>query len=243
MDNLQKYSQLIAVIIGVAAPCMLLAGYSYHLGHIDGFGLDSSLLNRGFGDVITESWYVGVLLLIFFLKKWLWMLIYFCVMLTILLGAFFYFVRRKVRGVDVFANPITKENQGRSIFGFTQWHWKCCGELVIEVGTMFFIPLVVLLAAVTVAILPFLKGNEYAHETIENFRKHGCEINPEKTHNFSRCVYLIDISSSNATTVAQGVLVTANNERVAIFTANAIEVWPLLDNYKLQKAYLPKEIK
>jgi hypothetical protein len=243
MDNLQKYSQIIAVIIGLVAPCLLLAGYSYHLGNTLGFGLDPSLLSRGFGDVIAESWYVGVQLLGFFVTKWWWMLVFFGFTITILFGTFISYLRLKGKGVDVFANPITKENQGRSIYGLTQWQWICCGEAVFELGALCFIPLVVLVVAGSIVILPFQRGKEYAHETIENFRKHGCEIKPEKPHNFSRCVYLIDISSSNATTVAQGVLVTANSERVAIFTTNAIEVWPLLDNYKLQKAYLSKKIK
>lgn len=107
-------------------------------------------------------------------------------------------------------------------------------------GSLICIPAVVLLIAAAVVIFPFQKGNQDALKEIENFRKNGCEVVAVEARSFSRCVHLIDISSSNATMVAHGLLVTANSERIAIFTELAIEVWPMLDRYKLQKGYLPK---
>lgn len=240
MDNLHKYTQLTAVILGVLTPCLLLSGYVYHLGHITAFGLDSSLMSRGFGDVITESWYIGVLLLTYFLAQWWWLLVFFGVMVTVLLSLFIYFVRLKEKGVDVFANPITKENQGRRILRLTQWHWICCGEMVMGVGSVICIPSVVLLVAAAVVILPFQKGYQYGLAAIESFQKNGCEVAADESQPFSQCIYLMDISSSNVTTVAQGLLVTANSGRIAVFTERAIEVWPMLDKYKLQKSYLSK---
>lgn len=240
MDNLRKYTHLTAAILGVVTPCLLLSGYVYHLGYVTKFGLNSSLMSRGFSDVITESWYIGVLLLTYLLEKWWWFLVFFGIMATIAVCSFFYFVRLENKGVDIFANPITKANQGRTVLGFTQWHWICCGKMLMGIGSLSYIPLAVVSLIAAIVILPFQKGGQNALKEIESFRKDGCEVVAGGSRSFSRCVYLMDISSSNPTVVAQGLLVTTNNERIAIFTEGAIEVWSSLDKYKLKKAYLPK---
>jgi hypothetical protein len=59
--------QILAVTLGVVTPGILVAGYAWYLGYISVFNLDPSLMNRQFGDMIAESWYMGARLLVYFL--------------------------------------------------------------------------------------------------------------------------------------------------------------------------------
>jgi hypothetical protein len=61
MERAHKYAQIAAVFIGIFTPCILLAGYGYYLGYTTAFGLDPSLMARSLSEVITESWYLGIL--------------------------------------------------------------------------------------------------------------------------------------------------------------------------------------
>jgi hypothetical protein len=60
------------------------------------------------------------------------------------------------------------------------------------------------------------------------YQQHGCQNENQKYH----CASLID--SSNKKVLIQGILISANNNRVAIYN-NKIEIWPLLDNYIIRQ--------
>lgn len=236
MDKAHQSLQIIVVALGVLAPCILLAGYSYYLGHITTFGIDSSLMNRGFGDVIAESWIVGVRLLVYLWSRWWWLVLFFGFAIIGALGALIFVVRQKSKGIDALAKKINKEYQGRTILGFTQWHWLCLGEVVGTIWNWSWAVVALVMFASAVVILPFHHGNFDAQTQIMQYQKNGCADISKMPEPFS-CIYLIDISSSDDVPVTQGFLVTANNERVAIFNKNGLEVWPLLDSYMLRRKY------
>lgn len=106
-ETLTKYCQLAAILLGGLTPAVVLAGYVYHLGVILTFGLDPSLVNRGFADVITESWYMGLLFLGYLLTWWWLPVLLVTIFALVLLGLLHSAARLKAKGVEIFPE-ITK---------------------------------------------------------------------------------------------------------------------------------------
>lgn len=234
MDKIHQYLQSSAVAIGIFVPCILLAGYVYHLGYSVTFGLEPSLINKGFADVITEAWLLGALLLAYFLKR-IWMLFGYVGALSLIMLLFFYLiVRLKAKGSDPVAWEITKEKQGPKILGLTLWHWKCWFESVTELGAWALVPTIFLLMAALIIIIPFQQGVSEANKQISQIQTHGC-ITPFEQKDRVRCVSLIDISLTPPVTIYSGILVSSNNDFVALFDGQTLEVFRLKDDFKLSK--------
>ena len=234
MEKIHQYLQSAAVAIGIFVPCILLAGYVYHLGYSVTFGLEPSLINKGFSDVITEAWLLGASLLVQFVNyRWTGFFVVGAVSL-IMLGLFYFIVYLKAKGKDPASWEITKEKQGRKIFGLTLWHWKCWFETVQEFGTWAYIPTVLLLLATLITILPFQRGAAEAKKKINYIQTNGCNA-PFNQKDRARCVSLIDISATPPQTIYSGVLVSSNNDFVALFDGQTLEVFRLKDDFKLSK--------
>lgn len=237
MDKTHQYLQIAAVVIGILTPCILLAGYVWHLGYTMTFGLDPNLINRDFSEVLAEAWYIGTLLLVFFLKKWWWLLVIFLALSTAFLIILSLLIFQKSKGRDWMDREITRDNQGKKILWLTLWHWKCVGELVSTVGIWCYIPLAVLVFTSFVIITPARIGRENAETQIAKIKNIGCKTAADQKDHIP-CTSLFDFSAIPPTPLIQGILVSANANRVAVFDGRNLEVLPLTDRVKVIRPYL-----
>jgi hypothetical protein len=192
------------------------------------FGLSEDLIAKTMSDVIVESWYVGILALGWILSKWPYFLGYFLFLVTLIFGIFFFLKWAKENKVDWIFEELTKENQGRTFLTITQWQWIEIGRLFSEMSSWFIYPMLVLGLASFLVGYPYQKAKNFAEEQMNLYQQHGCQNENQKYH----CASLID--SSNKKVLIQGILISANNNRVAIYN-NKIEIWPLLDNYIIRQ--------
>jgi len=226
MDKTERIVKIIAALLAIVVPIILLAGYSYHIGYVMTFGLDVNLIPKRLPDMLVESWYVGILAIAWVLSKWSYFLILFIIFCLYCLAIFLFFLRAKKRGKTSLFEEITTENQGKTIIGLTQWHWKLLGQLFRTSFIWFFTPFMVISIIGLVAANPYQQGVEEAKKKIEAFKQNGCDENNKV---FS-CIYLLDITKQPHEVITKGILVSANQDRIAIFN-NELELFPLLDGY------------
>lgn len=230
MDRIESVLKITAAMVAVIVPIILLAGYSYHLGYVMTFGLDVNLIPKRLPDMLVESWYVGILAIAWVLSKWSYFLILFIIFCLYCLAIFLFFLRAKKRGNTSLFEEITKEKQGKTIIGITQWHWKLLGQLFRTSFIWFFTPFMLISIIGLVAASPYQQGEEEAKTKIEAFKQKGCDEN----NKIFSCIYLLDITNQPHEVITKGILVSANQDRIAIFN-NELEVWPLLDIYIIRK--------
>ncbi len=229
MEKFEGLLKLAATAVALLVPCILLTGFSYHIGHIFTFGLSNELINKDMSDVLVESWYIGVLAVGWLFSKWLYFLSFFIFLVVIGLAAFFTARHAKENGKDWLFEELSKENQGRKILGITQWHWCKLGEMHVELSSWFYYPLVILCFIGLLTAFPYQRGQHDAEKQMKIFAESGCQ-SEEKV---GRCTYLLDTSKNNQV-IAKGILISANDNKVALYN-NKVEVWPLLDSYLARK--------
>jgi hypothetical protein len=194
------------------------------------FELSTDLISKSMSEVLVESWYVGVMALAWLLSKWPYVLLYFLTLSSIIIATFFFARWCRNTGKNWIFEEITKENQGKTFLTITQWHWKQLGEMFSDMSSWFFYPMAFLACIGLLTTFPFQDAEQYANKQMELFKEHGCS---EKTEKYS-CIYLVDIEKQQNKVLAKGILVSANDKRIAIYN-NKLEVWPLLDNYIIRK--------
>lgn len=229
MEKFEGLLKLAATAVALLVPCILLTGFSYHIGHIFTFGLSHELINKDMSDVLVESWYIGVLGAGWLLSKWPYFLGFFVFLVVSGLAAFLFARHAKENGKDWLFEELSKENQGRKIFGITQWHWCKLGEMHIELSSLFYYPLVILCFIGLLTAFPYQRGQHDAEKQMKIFAESGCQ-SEEKV---GRCTYLLDTSKNNQV-IAKGILISANDNKVALYNSR-VEVWPLLDSYVIRK--------
>ena len=229
MERAEGLLKAVATAIAAVVPVILLAGYSYHLGYTLTFGLSEDLVFKSMSEVLVESWYVAVISLGWLLSKWYYLLIAIALLYIMLVFFFFWARRQKQKEEFWLFQEITKENQGRNIFGVSQWHWVCLGETFHDLFSWFYYPMLVLAAIGLLTAHPFTLGKNLAIEQIELFKQKGCETTNEKIS----CIELVEINQQNETFLIQGILVSANESRIAIYN-DGLEIWPLLDSYLIK---------
>lgn len=229
MEKFERLLKLAASAVALVVPCILLSGFSYHIGHIFAFGLSHELIDKDMSDVLVESWYIGVLAIAWLLSKWPYFLGFFILLIVIGLAAFFTARYAKEHGKDWFFEELSKENQGRKILGITQWHWCQLGEMHVELSSWFYYPLVILCFIGLLTAFPYQRGQQDAEKQMKIFAESGCQ-SEEKV---GRCTYLIDTTKNNQM-IAKGILISANDKKVALYN-NKVEVWSLVDSYLIQK--------
>lgn len=229
MEKFERLLKLAASAVALVVPCILLTGFSYHIGHIFAFGLSHELIDKDMSDVLVESWYIGILAIGWLLSKWSYFLGFFIFLVVIGLAAFFIARHAKENGKDWFFEELGKDNQGRKILGITQWHWCQLGEMHVELSSWFYYPLVILCFIGLLTAFPYQRGQQDAEKQMKIFAESGCQ-SEEKV---GRCTYLLDTSKNNQV-IAKGILISANDKKVAIYN-NEVEVWPLLDSYLIRK--------
>jgi uncharacterized protein YcfL len=78
---------------------------------------------------------------------------------------------------------------------------------------------------------------------VAQHQEYGCTAKdslPEMT----QCTYIFDTSkNSSDKLIAQGILVAADKQRLALFNDNKIEIWPIKVDYKVVHYYRRKEKK
>lgn len=238
MEKAEWIIKLAASSIAVIVPCVLLAGYSYHLGYILTFGLSSDLVPKSMSEMLVESWYVSVMAMGWVLSKWPYILVGSIAFFLLFVGVFFFLRRAKRNGVTWIFEEITKENQGKIILGVTQWHWVCLGELFSYIFNWVSTPLFIIALLSLLTAFPFLDAKGFASEQMGVFEKEGCENTTEKLS----CIKLVDTKKQQNNVLAEGILVSANGQRIAIYNKQ-LEVWPLLDNYILTKKGIIEQVK
>lgn len=230
MDRIESLLKITAALVAIVVPIILLSGYSYHLGYVMTFGLDVDLIPKRLPDMLIESWYVGVLALAWVLSKWSYFLTLFIVFCLYCLAIFLFFLRAKKRGNTAQFEEFTKENQGKPIIGLTPWQWMLLGQLFRTSFIWFFTPFLLIAVIALLAVKPYQQGEEEAKTKIEAFKQNGCDENKKV---FS-CIYLLDITNQPHEVITKGILVSANQDRIAIFN-NELEIWPFLDSYIIKK--------
>lgn len=233
MEQAEGFIKIAASLIAIIVPSMLLAGYSYHLGYIMTFGLSEDLIFKSLSEVLVESWYMGITALGWLISKWQYLLTYILFLYLLFVLSFFWFRRQKEKGTSWLFEEITKENQGKVIFGISQWHWGVLAEAFQDLFSWFIYPVLALSFLGLLTTQPFVSGKTYALEQIELFQQKGCETKDKKLD----CINLVDKSKEQGNLIAKGLLVSANGKRIAIYNQK-LEVWPLLDNYLIE-ANLP----
>lgn len=236
IDKIHQYLQATAIILGLFVPCVLLAGHVFYLGSTIPFGLDSNLVSLGFGDTVAEAWMIGVTLLAYLFSRWWYLLAFLLIMSILLLGIMYFVFCFDQNGKYVEKLEITKQKQGRKIFGLTLFAWKGWLSIVLGLGACVYAPLVALVFTALIIVLPYQMGEKQAKEKIEQVQKWGC--NPS-THQRShtRCTTLTDISVTPNIPIFTGILVSSNSSHVALFDGKTLEVFPLRENFKLSKPH------
>ncbi len=224
MEKGYKYLQITGLALSVFVPALLLAGYSWRLGYVSTFGLNPEIISKGFSDVVVESWVVGVKVIAFGVSKWMYLPLFWVSIVTFLLGLLYLFVHLKNKGlITGDSAEITFENRGRKFVGLTQWHWKILIEAAAEVGHWFYWPIVVLIVAAVLAVFPFEDGKQYALKQLVAFRESGCAKQ-------GSCTRLLKVDGGSESLVVEGIVVSANSGRIAIYSGGGVGVYPLLDN-------------
>lgn len=230
MENIERILKLGATGLALIVPIILMAGYSYHLGYITGFGLDADLIPKRLPDVLVESWYVSVMALAWLFSKWLYFLAMFSIVFLLFIMMFLVIRKAKESRAEWLFQEVNKENQGRKFCGVTHWHWICIGQVFNNLATWFLLPLWLLAITLLFVFSAYQHGNKSALKQTETFQNLGCE-SKDKT---LTCISLIDTSEQQGKVLTQGILITANQGRIAIFN-DKLEVWPLLDSYMISK--------
>ena len=231
INKIESLAKIAASLVAIVVSLILLSGYSYHLGYVMTFELSTDLISKSMSEVLVESWYVGVMSLAWLLSKWPYVLTYFVVLIIMVFGGFFLARWCRDTGKNWVFEEITKENQGKTFLTITQWHWKQLGGMFSDMSLWFYYPMALLAGLCVFTVLPFQEAKVSAHKQIELFKQNGCS---EKAEKYS-CIYLVDIEKQQNKVLAKGILVSANDKRIAIYN-NKLEVWPLLDNYIIRKS-------
>jgi hypothetical protein len=230
INKIESLIKIAASTVAIVASLILLSGYSYHLGYVITFELSTDLISKSMSEVLVESWYVGVRIIIWIFDQLPYFISYFLILCFAMVFGFLAARWCQANGKTWVFDEISIDNQGRKIFWVSQWHWKCLIEGFSEITMWFSYPALILAMIGLLTILPFEDAKGYANKQMELFKEHGCS---EKTEKYS-CIYLIDIDKQQNKVLAKGILVSANNKRIAIYN-NKLEVWPLLDNYIIRK--------
>lgn len=237
LENISKAVHAVAVAAGVIASSMLLAGYSYYLGYIHAFGLDASLIGRGFGEVVAESWLMGLQLLVFILSKLISAIGVAVVLVVLMFASLFALASIQRKRPAIFSNQLNKQNQGRSVLGLSLWQWWVGIEGASQLFgwiLAFFLPVAVVAAAL---VWPYQQGQNHGATTMSSYLEQGCGYLSLEAPAFGRCVSLANAAGSGQPALAEGMLVTATKDRLAIFNEAGVEIWSLSGDYKLHRPY------
>lgn len=230
--------QLAALALTFLAPCLLTAGYSFYLGYINTFGLDSSLLNRGFSEAVTETWGVGLMFLLYLWKvKYLAIAWAAIVLVVVFYGVAIIVKRRKLGLSNILVDgTLNKENQGPEFLGFTAYRWGVIATALYEIGSYVFWPIAILCAALLVCLFPYQYGTEIAGTSLERYEKDHCVNNDSGGK--SNCISLIEITGEQKV-LAEGLLITASKNHIALYSNGVTEVWPMRDDMKVVRTLKP----
>ena len=225
--------QVCAIAIGLLTSAILVAGYTYYIGYISAFGLDASLMDRGLADVIAESWYVGLLALVYVLPFWWYPFAFMAAVVMLMLAA--YCIRRqREKGKDVInESPVQQNQDGKRLGDWISWL-----EMIVYMAGWALTPGAIMLLTWLFFVTPFQKGNATAKVDIEKYQKNKCTTEAT-TASPERCVALIDIAAPSKP-VAYGIVVSGSRDRIAIFSEKGLQVWPLTSSYRIDKAYIGK---
>jgi len=214
MDKVTDSLKIITLVIGLLVPLILLTGYVYHLGYIHAFGLDFSLVSKDLSEMLVESWYLALLAVDKLLP------VFTILMVLILISMVVLHYKRNRKETN---GNNKNEEAGRE-------------ENTDDMDILFvclMMPVVLIIAYIVISVKPYQVGREDALKQIQDHHQYSCaEI--EKLNNITLCSQLIDMSDNN-NIISQGIMVTSNDKRIAIYSNNKVEVFPFLPQYKLSK--------
>lgn len=218
MEKIEGLLKLAATAVALVVPCILLTGFSYHIGHIFTFGLSHELINKDMSDVLVESWYIGVLGAEWLLSKWPYFLGFFVFLVVSALAVLLFLQYARENGKDWLFEELSKENQGKKILTITRWQWSQLGGMINELFSWLAYPIFIVSIVLVLVGFSYQRGQQDAEKQIKIFAESGCQ-SEEKV---DRCTYLIDTTKNNQI-IAKGILISANNNKVALYN-NQVEV-------------------
>lgn len=244
MERSFKLAQLLSIAVGILIPSLLIAGYVYHLGYIQSFGLDAAIIYKSLPDMITEGWYLTIQVVLWLVGIWWYFIVALILFTGLILGVSYRLTYLKTKGRLKPIEEITFENQGQSTLGLTKWVWTNFWETMEKSLTWFLhIPLAVLTVLLLLAMWPYQQGRDDGLKQIAQHQEYGCTAK-DSLPDMTQCIYIFDTSkSSSHELVAQGVLVAADKQRLALFNDNKMEIWPRQVGYKIVHYYRSKELK
>lgn len=228
LDKTDRLLKIAASSLAIIIPAVLLAGYSYHLGFSLTFGLHTDLISKSMSDVLAQSWYIGVFVIGWVISRWYFLVAYALILCFLCLCVFLWHRNQIKNDKDNIFLDLNEDNQGRLICGISQWHWTKLISIFTEIFSFITYPIVIGCFIGMLLFLPFEYGKKFAKQNIQIIQKNDHQCSEKITS----CVYLVDTSKVNRPVVASGILVSANDKRIAIYREK-LEVWPILDNYLL----------
>jgi hypothetical protein len=178
--------------------------------------------------VLVESWYVGLKVVAWLLSIWLDVLFW---GFWIVLVGFVLFLLCGCRNSKHQESVRIKEQQPKE----ENEHLSCILQkldqfmrFLSDLSGLILYPTIIISGSTLVIALPFKDAKEFAEEQMSLYQQHGCQNENQKYH----CASLIDLSDNKV--LIQGILISANDNRVAIYN-NKLEIWPLLDNYIIRQ--------
>lgn len=226
MEKGNRYLQVLALFISLSAPLVLLAGYTFWLGYISGFGLHAELIPKTLTDVILESWIVVVYFMGYAGSNLGYCLLgAFALWICLILMTYLINYLSERIFIDLDRPEITRENRGRNILGLSQWIWK----MLLESGGTIYQYAAAATLGLCISLLFVLSsysfGEKEAQKQITRFKASTCGKD-------IACHQVIDHSGEEDKLVAEGLLISANEQKIAIYNTS-VTVYHLRDTYKV----------
>lgn len=231
----QRISTIVGVTIIILAPIAYLIGTFYYYGYLNAFGVDSSHFPISTQETYINAYNaltIGLLKLTESIIKTLKDNIKISIAIPFFMVGFFYILFHK-RTIQFVKIPIKKWNNFISS--------EEPNRLALAAWTSFLltyasISVLYLLACVAItfwlaASISFNLGKAAAEKSIAPYSKSGCYY--EKDTAWNSCTTIIDGNK----VIYEGILVTTNKEKIAIFDTSGTKVIPNSASYVITRNY------
>ncbi|KJV27060.1 hypothetical protein VI06_15300 [Aquitalea magnusonii] len=241
--DFQRISILFGLALAILAPTAYLIGIFYYNGFMNQFGLDSNYFPvstqeiyifayQSFGltllNISTFIIKTGDALFIQNTTKTFFTLCF--IFLTIYIALHHKAQRFILSTLSRIKDKLHQSRLHKNTF------FKASGIFLLLIN--FFASIIYLLAAAgifwwLIALISFENGTTSAKESMAPYEKYGCHYSKEKP--WSNCTSIIE----NNKIILQGVLITENKERIAIFNKAGTQVISIHPNYTISKNIFP----
>ncbi|WP_124644469.1 hypothetical protein [Aquitalea sp. FJL05] len=233
--DIQRISTIVGVTILILAPIAYLIGTFYYYGYLNAFGVDSSHFPISTQETYINAYNaltIGLLKSIEAIITTLNENIIISIAIPFFMVVFFYILFHK-KTVQTIRILIKKWNNFTSSDDPNRLALAAWASFLL---TYISISIFYLLACVAItcwlaASISFNLGKAAAEKSISPYSKSGCHYENKKTWN--SCIAIIEGNK----VIYEGILVTANKEKIAIFDASGTKVIPNSARYVITRNY------